>query len=548
MNNLTAAATEIIRNSIVSSIYIDDKIYEPFSEASSTEERYYKISKGLFESFRKENKSIDFYKYSPEKNWLDDAEYLFKNRDLLVLDWQLNDVQELKQEETLKILKKAVQTDNLHFVSIYTETNSRRFSEIFYTIKSFFSTDYNPDSVQKCGSIIEQLDNEGIDTSFFHKIGNSFLELALELENGKKESLEKLKSLIQLELKDKYRIFARGLKGIHSDIYKACEIFGFYINKESIIDPIDFEVELKTDYIGNGFIVINHTIIQITNKQNPEPPELFQFFTQAVQNVCGNLLTLISLEVRTLLRESSGFIGKDADNIKDVVLFHQLRKKASFFDFLMSIIKSHALSYFDYKQGRLKSVTAEFWEEYNVNKGIEAKLEDISKAENELALIDEIKKLNVYYNSLHIVNSGNHRLKFGDVFYTVTNGTPDGRYFLCVTAHCDCLEPEENIKNNFFFISGEKKDAGQLVKLGDSGFCSYLKNDSEIIAINWNPRPVVIKITNNKIEDRKLSGIDGLDKVYEFIYHSTLKENYTQRMANNSFAHAMRVGIDFASL
>lgn len=91
-------------------------------------------------------------------------------------------------------------------------------------------------------------------------------------------------------------------------------------------------------------------------------------------------------------------------------------------------------------------------------------------------------------------------------------------------------------------------DANKLVQDGDSVFCSYIRDAEDIIAVQWNARPVVLKIANNKIEQGQLVGIDGLDSNYTLSYHSTLKENYTQRMANNSFGFAMRVGIDFASL
>jgi hypothetical protein len=253
---------------------------------------------------------------------------------------------------------------------------------------------------------------------------------------------------------------------------------------------------------------------------------------------------LISLEVRSLLRESSGFVGKDADSIRDAILFHQLNKKAGFFDFLMSIIKSHTVSYFDYRQGKLNTVSKEFWELYSSEMDVQSKLNEMIKEENTQDLISELLKLNVYYNVLHLKRSEKEYLRFGDVFLS----SKDKSYFLCITAHCDCLRPKENIKNNFFFIRGERTDPAKLINEGDSVFCSYLKQEKNVIAVRWNSRPIVLKIDNNEIRDGKLSGTDGLNEQYELEYCSTIKENYTQRMANNSFAHAMRVGIDFGTL
>lgn len=545
MSDLGTAAVGIIRNSIVSSIYIDDKIAEPFSEFAESDKKFYEVSKGLYESFRRENKSIDFYKYSAQKDWRMEADYLFKNRDLLVLDWQLNEATGLIQSETLKILKKAVQTDNLHFVSIYTETPKEKFNEIFYQVKAFFNPLFIVESVAKCQHIIDEIDAQGIETNFFASLTNSFVRLSLERDSERKIILEQLKAIIQEKLgNDNYKIFSKKIKEVNIDISKACEIFGYYLNKIEFVEALDFESEVRVEFISDDFIMVNHTIVQITNKSDPKPKDLFQFFTSAVQKVCGNLLTLISLEVRSLLRESSGFIGKDADSIKDAILFHQFKKKSGFFDFLMSIIKSHTVSYFDYKQGRLNTVTKEFWELYSSEMQIQPKLDEMVKEENKHDLVNELLKLNVYYNILHIKRSNKEHLRFGDVFFRAK----DKSYFLCITAHCDCLRPKGNIKNNFFFIRGEKTDPTKLINDGDTVFSSYLKDGENVIAVRWNSRPVVLKIDNHEIQAGKLLGADGLNEQYELEYHSTIKENYTQRMANNSFAHAMRVGIDFGTL
>ncbi|MEX6691013.1 response regulator receiver domain [Danxiaibacter flavus] len=545
MNAIELTPTAIIQNSILSSVYIDDKIVEPFTEKNATNEQYYNVSQGLFNSFRGAKKTIDFYRYN--KNWNDDVDYIFKNRDLLILDWQLDDTQALKQPETLKILKKAVQTDNLHFVSIYTE--SKNLDEILYSIKAYFDNSFNKESQNACEVMLEALEAElGIDTlKLFRAHDKFFFQLALTTGELKQTKLNELKSKIQNELGNNYRIFMQGLKKVNIDLTKACDVLGYYVHEEPLFDDLDYPTEVKTDYIADNFIVVNHTIIQVTSKNNPEPKDLFDFFTNAIQKVAGNLLTLISLEVRGLLRESSGFVGKDADLIKDEILFHQLDKKEAFIEFLMSIIKSHTISYFDHKQGKLKSVTAAFWNIYKKDKNLEASIDSFSK--DEVQILAEIKKLNVYYNILHIQKYSGSALRFGDIFFTVDqNGKRDGRFFLCVTAHCDCLNPKENIKNNFFFVGGNTGDINKLIKEGDGVFCSYIKNDTGVSAVNWNPKPVIINIPDSKIYDNKLVGKDGLQNQYTLVYHSTLKENYTQRMANNSFAHAMRVGIDFASL
>src|SRR4051812_4948112 len=102
--NLEEAATKIIKDSIISSVYIDDKIVEPFDTLTDSNKVEFNISKDLFSSFRKENKSIDYYKFDLGNDWKKDIEYILKNRDLVVLDWQLDDSKGLKQTDTLAIL------------------------------------------------------------------------------------------------------------------------------------------------------------------------------------------------------------------------------------------------------------------------------------------------------------------------------------------------------------------------------------------------------------------------------------------------------------
>jgi len=545
MISVSTTANNIIRDSIVSSIYIDDKIVEPYDlERVGTPE--YGTTKGVYESFREAQKSIDFYRYNADSNWADDKDYIFKNRDLLILDWDLAGNEALEQPTTLEILEKAVHTDSLHFISIYTGKDVKEFQEIIYLIKSFFSKDYNTYNREKIEGIIAELDAESIERSFFEGLKGKFKESAFSIGDEQKAILNEIKETIRNTLgKTLYPGFSNSIKNLTGNLAEGCELLGYAIHNIAPNPNPQLQHAINTAFTENHFIVIGHTIIQITSKRNPEPTELLNFFTEATQSVCGNLLTLVTLEIRNLLRESSGFIGKGADEITDSVLFHQWKKKESFFEFLMTIFKSHTVSHFDYKQGKLKSLHNEFWAAYEAEKGITQKLEALVAPEMDQHLVKELLKLNLYYNILHVKRSDNEKVRFGDVFTSIKNGQPDGGFFLCITAHCDCLTPE-NIRNNFYFVRGESANTSELVKKGDDVFCTYLSKGSEIIGVRWDPRPIILRIANPELADNRVIGIDGVDDAFELSYSCTIKESYTQRMANYSFAHAMRVGIDFA--
>ncbi|HEX8278111.1 MAG TPA: hypothetical protein VF540_05425, partial [Segetibacter sp.] len=420
------------------------------------------------------------------------------------------------------------------------------FADIFYIIKAYFEVGYNSGSIRHSDEIITNLEDQGIDTSFFEEIAGNFKELSLNVNYSDvfREITERVRHETGNKLFGEVR---RALKEINSDLAKAWEIFGYFINKESFNDQPKKECDISCDFIKNRFIVINHTIIQLTSKSNPKPSQHFDFFTKALIDMCANPLTLTSLEIRNLLRASSGFIGKEADGIDDAALFYHHSQKDNFFEFIIDIWKSHTLSYVDYYSNNLKTLNSEFWEQYHEDKKIDRKLKKLQK--NVEAFRKELAKLNVYYNLLNLNKPEDDKIKFGDVFRGLEpdTGRSNGKYWLNITAHCDCLEPATNIKNNFYFIAGENRSIEQSLADGDDGFNSYLRIDGEVKAIKWHPRPVILNITNSSMEGLCIKAMDGTSQMHRLQYLGTLKENYTQRMANNSFSFAMRVGIDFAS-
>lgn len=544
--NFNNTASQIIENSIISSIYIDDKVVEPFEELTDRNSTYFSVSKGLYTSFRAKNKSIDFYKFELGKDWRQDTEYILKHRDLLVLDWQLDDNKELKQSDTLEILHEAINTDNLHFISIYTATETRHFTDIFYQIKAYFEIGFNNKAKETFKKLINDIEAEGIDSSFINELKGRFKEVALRTEN--KELLEDLKKIFQDNLKEKVRLFYQCLKAFHpNNIIKQCEIFGYCLNDEQINANLKRNYDLNFLYIGSDFVLIDHTIVQLTNKSNPKPDEHFDIFTKALLQVCGNPLTLTSLEIRNLLRDSSGFIGKDADSINDAALYYHKSRKQNFFDFILGIWKSHALSFVDHNSNRLLTLNEVFWKEYENENNISEKVNNLTKPENETLFYKELSKLNTYYNSLHLAKIEDEKIRFGDIFIC-KDGNYKNDFFLNITAHCDCEEPSVNIKNNFYFLIGKRSRLDVQLKKKEEGFNSYLKLGDEFIAIEWNSRPVVLNVPKNEMINYTVATKDGIQKDIPLTYIGTLKENYAQRMANNSFSFAMRVGIDFASI
>jgi len=121
----------------------------------------------------------------------------------------------------------------------------------------------------------------------------------------------------------------------------------------------------------------------------------------------------------------------------------------------------------------------------------------------------------------------------------------DISYLLCITPHCDCLRPGK-INNYFYFVGGKKIKLSQGLKKGDTGFISYIKTEKGFNCIEWEKPPFTIYITN---ENNILNPIecDLMGQKLTLKHLTWQKENYTQRIANESFSHASRVGIEIAN-
>ena len=158
----------------------------------------------------------------------------------------------------------------------------------------------------------------------------------------------------------------------------------------------------------------------------------------------------------------------------------------------------------------------------------------------------EFALMNVFYNSQR-KNDTNKTLTFGDVFEC------EGKFYICITPLCDCAHPEKR-DYCFYFAKGHKTNLDNALAKGDSGYISYIPQDRYI---EWDNKtttgyshivPVNYLVPDNQIVDDKLKvrmfkNGDVEDK--EFEYLTTIRPNYTQRIANYAFAHPLRVGIDF---
>jgi len=129
-------ASEIIKDSIKSAVFIDEKAVEFFTTKPNHKIPEELLSENLFKNFKDIGISLSINKFNKniprDGNYYD---YLLKKKDLILLDWKLDGEEGI--EYSLEILEEVIKTKHLHFCTIYTsETNHEN---IINNLRSYFS-------------------------------------------------------------------------------------------------------------------------------------------------------------------------------------------------------------------------------------------------------------------------------------------------------------------------------------------------------------------------------------------------------------------------
>lgn len=551
--NFTEIAQQIIQDSIRSAVYIDDRIkppYEEFVGAADVSEL------DLYRTFKNKNCSLDIFRFSPSTmdEWDTNRPFLLEGRDLLILDWQL-EVDNKEGKYTLDILKEAVSTDSLHFCCIHTAEDSKEFDNILYSIITYFLGNENKLNLIR-QEIIAKFDDiitgsglgEAERTLLYDELKRILRTFIFSDKEGQVRYLETVKDFFYSEnlgdlILDK-----------DSNYFVLLSLALEYKNEDEsinfVLGNLNIHTDIQISHSQKNTFYVNNTIIKIINKDEVKADNLYNTFRDSLINEHNIFLTLMGLEMRNMFRKGSAFIGKELNGINENVFFYHenaLEKdKELFYEYLRDIWKEQAASFLLQEEPKLWSSIAEY------KKGkthlVKQKLEDYVR-NNPIDLV----KLNLIYNQIQVKRKQNDILRFGDVFkYKL--GEDEYEYMICITPHCDCANASK-INNNFFFVKGKKCDMKHAVSETETKYISFLKiNSSEdLICIDWKGeaescKPFTMYIPIPQMADYKISPTYYLDKKLELNYLGTIKENYVQRIANNAFGYAMRVGITAVQL
>lgn len=503
---------EIVSNSIKSVIFIDEKALENYKKKSPTYIREEELSINLDNNFKKKGISLSVHRFkNSDLTNSNILEYLFNRRDLVLLDWKLNGNE--GEEHSLELLSKVVKQKHIHFCSIYTSEDN--FDDIINNICTFFSG-YNADYYR---TIIEQINvYREINENIFEAISFDNINLNAHKFNEFREIDPNLPQLIKQ---------ITGLTNFGEALIQVKYAFSHF-HKSNSINPKPTHIN-RLNYSLN----INNTIITIIPKTEDNAIKILNKLYFQVYNSENCFTQLLGLDMQNSFSENSSFVDENLLSTKiDTLMFHRKQLKSKnqdieFNNFIKTLLLNHS------KQ-TLESSSLKILDEMF--------LDNISKHRYKIDN-EEIALLNSFYNGSYIKDKS--RINFGDIF--LKNGSNE--YYMCITALCDCLYPE-NIKNNFFFVKGTPADNLEIpIKKGDDGFKSYINKTTCIL---WTTGDYVkpfqlhlptTEITDSIIKPLIISNSELNELTLEYVF--SLKSSYAQRIANHTFAHPIRVGVDF---
>jgi len=533
-DTFSSVASKILKDSISTAMFIDDKALEPFEDKKEGFEDFSK----LYKSFKKNNCLLDIRRYENIGNKVEYKNTLPKI-DLLVLDWQLS-VKNPEYSIPLQMLSMAISARNVHFICIYTKKPDKEIEDdILYPITSYFTTIHKEKASEKLETFYELLDNRGIELKQF---SDKFSGLVKELtfyyyqEHATCEIRKNIETALQeLEIYTDFKNFIETNYDDSDFDYKLIH-FGY----ELFDGPVSCDqYKINISQKERSTIYINNTVIKIRNKE--QTPELYNDFCRSLIEDHNIFFTLFGLEMRNRFRESAAFIGAEIGSIDEIALFYHQRQvtPTEFLELLKNIWKEQASSFLYEKNIKILDVL----EDYKTHRKIKDKVTRFLKTDKKNQ--ESLAKINAFYNSLDIKRTEKDTIKFGDIF--LREETVERKFLLCITPHCDCLHPE-NVDSMFHFTEGRKIDLNEgLGKKAEGGYLSFIYYVNDPISVEWCCKPFSIHIPESKNRvgsvaiEVKIKGVDTKIK-----YLCTLRENYCQRIANCSFGHPLRVGINFA--
>lgn len=532
---------DILKASINSAIGVDDEFVEPY-DVTATDSEKKKTSSELYNVFHRElNCTLSLFQYQDLADFNERALPLLKNKDLLLLDWQLKGEGMDALEDVVRIINQAVSQESpIRFIVIYTA-----FTDLYPLARSLFAAFMDrPSGASDITSIREAVDNiltsnhEDLTIDDLEKEVTANLSRCL-LDKNRKVAKTAIKKKICRSLSKETKDALKDYSASIDEILIQLELSLFSESGRSLRDvPRDVQV------IEEDVLLIDNTAVFLVTKHGFGPDELVSHLCSKMTSLDNWRSLLFSLEFKNLVSDELLIVGKGLGGFSDSVLMRYFNQEGS------DSILENITNCFNAQVGDVLSKfdnLDELWAEGNCN-GYSAE---------ESALLVRFLSFNPHKKG------ETHRINTGDVFmlkgeYSFLQKPKDEKkpedekikekYLMCISQSCDCLNPEK-IYNNLSFAVGEKVSSTSALSNMQKE-CYTIVNGND--GIKWGNRFLTIHIPKEKqtfsshidcqMIDRNEEG-EMVSQSIEMLYLGRQKEIYAQRVINAVFSHAMRIGI-----
>lgn len=538
----TDSIKDILKASINSAIGIDDEFVEPYGKGASDDEQATNSS-ALYDAFQRDlSCTLSLFKFKDYDDFLSRALPLLKNKDLLLLDWQLKGEGSDALGDVVQIIENAVSQDSpIRFIVIYTAVENL----YSLSLELYAAFSEKQDSLlQEIDKIKEDVDEilikngEEIDVDFIKSIVNDNLSKCLLHKNrdaAKKTINKKIcERLSNGESRKALKLYSGRLDEILVDL----ELSGCSKTAKSIHCSTRRIQVLEEDVI----LIENTAVFLVTKqgigKQGYGPDQLVEHICNKLTSLNNWRSLLLSLKLKDLLYHELAIVGKGLGGFNDSVLMNYIKpggKQAT----IEPISNCFNAQIVDVLSRLDNDFVTELWE------GEE------SKSDNTPI---ELGRLNSFLSFSSYHKGDNHRINTGDVFaveghYFTHQEKYKKEYLMCISQACDCKQPDK-IHYNFAFVFGEKVELKTAINNTQKNYYTFV-NDK--LVINWGDRFITIYVPEERMsfvdyahcyvtESNEDGTVENKELALEFIGHQ--KEIYTQRVINSVFNHAMRIGID----
>ena len=535
-------AKSILDKTIKNFVCIDDEFSAPFDSDVN------ELAQNMYNTFHSKYKNIKILKYKDDMGVIDIKNY-FSNADIVILDWDLS---KSNENINLELLIESLQEHHVKYIFIYThnkkEEDTKGIEDIrhklFMTFGDYLDIDELEATKQSFVSQIEEQDwlSEDEIEELFQLYQSEYLgmmQIGVDLRHIEDELLKKVTEFNdEVKKSDICRFLNQNYKNYH-------QIFQSEVRKNILgnlsISLMPFEIK----DLQNDKYIINGKLLHIISKSSAEPQQLLELIYEYISKEVDSFFSILNHEVLALFKSHFFYRAKEIAQIHGSVIkeYTDLNQdkphalplddlvKGVYSDIFMSVLRNNKLSFLEKAKDYLEMSDSDY---------------DVDK---------EIKKINCFISIDHMAKDivsfrTERKIDFGDIFEIVeeNDSKSSNKFAICITPQCDCANPEDNIKHTYSFAISSQELSLEDHNL-DGSFCSFIPMEKEIKIIQWNggefvkSNQILIDKGTNDI-NRLIEGNDVRNK-YKFKFVAQQKENFTQRLVNESSRRGIRVGVSY---